>query len=423
LDVLEDFLEKERTGGEVVGGEATFTLDPNKVRERVAIFSQQNTLYPLYRCLQAIISVCDGDIFIQRQEKTWEVNFRWPNCPPGRAFADLLNLGTTAGFDKVGHRVAQHLFFGFSAALGTDSYQIEWNSPNARFVAKDGNLTVLEPDSKEYSQLAFTLESKWWQRLIGQNSVAQIHDELRERLCYSPRPIHLERALIVPAPPQAPEQPWGAKLIQGSDLAWRFIRIPDQNLLTVPYPELDYYRCNKEGQVFHLIGEPESSSLPLSVAFHDPGRKTLKKGQTSNLSLSLSSRAHSALFLSLETGRQDWLVPVCDGVTTEPVPVNIAGGGIVALTSDQSLSYDLSGLKVIENDAFRDLLSMLKAQSKAMKKQLAVSVANVSVRSKALPKQYDQALSYLVGGPYAGLLGGRFGQIFRRMTSSREPSP
>ena len=193
-------------------------------------------------------------------------------------------------------------------------------------------------------------------------------------------------------------------------------------MLSIPYPDLDHYRCNKEGQVFHLVSEPQGDFLPLSVAFYDPGRKTLKKGQTSNLSLSHSARAHSALFLSLETGRQDWLIPVRDGVTAEPVAVNLTGGGIIAVSSERSLHYDLSGLKVIENEAFEDLLAMLRVQTKSMKKQLAVSVANVSVRSKTLPKQYDQALSYLVGGPYAGLIGGRFGQFIRRLSTPEESS-
>lgn len=416
--MLEDFLQKERTEGELVGGEAAFTLDPIKVRERVAVFCQQSTLYPLYRCLQAIILVCRGDIFIQKDKSSLTVSFKWPQSPSVQAFDDLLNLGTTAGFDAVGHRVGQHLFFGLSAALGTPNYRIRWETAGSTFAIRQGTFEQLEGEDKEFDRLVFTLESSWWQKLTGQNRVGRITEELSRRLAYSPKPIHIDHKRLHPVAPQAPELPWSSKLLQGSDLAWRFMRVPDQNLLCIPYPDLDYYRCNKEGQAFHLISEPKASALPLSVAFHDPGRKTLVKGQTSNLSLAQSDRAHSAVFLSLETGRQDWLIPVADGITTEPIAVKIAGGGIVALTSEQSLQYDLSGFKMIENEAFDRVLQDLKVQAKALKKQLAVSVANVSIRSKTLPKQYDQALSYLVGGPYAGLLGGRFGPKLRSFFSS-----
>lgn len=403
-----------------MGGEAAFTLDPVKVRERVAVFCEQDSLFPFYRCLQALIRVSKGDIFIQRQEGRWEVAFQWPEAPPGQAFDDLLNLGTTASFDTVGHRVGQHLFFGLSAALGTPNYRMTWAGPQAQFSLQEGKFEVLEPVDGDYTKLTFSMESGWWKRLLGISSDRQIAETIKYRLSYSPTPIHMEQELIVPTSPEAPEKPWSAKLSGGSELGWRFLRVPDQNDITVPYPKLDYYRTGGNREIFHLIREPETGNLPLSVAFHDPGRKTLVKGQTKNLSLSLAARAHSAIFLSLETGRQDWLIPMSDGVLTEAVPVDIAGGGIVCLTSERRLNYDLSGLKVVENQAFEDNLKIMQQQSKALKRQLATSLAAMSVRAKTLPRRYDQALSYLVGGPYAGLLGGRFGPKIRGLFSGGE---
>ena len=420
--MLDDFLAQERQEGQVVGSEATFTLDPKKVRERVAVFSEADSLYPFYRCLQAIIAVSSSDIFVQREEQLWNVNFKWPDCPPVQAFLDLLNLGTTAGFDKVHHRVGQHLFFGLSAALGTPNYRMDFRTPEAGFSMTQGELKTVEGRESEYCQLAFTFESSWWQRLTGKYTSTQVTEVLKDRLCYSPKRIHIGHEELLPTAPRAPERPWGAKLVSGSELAWRFMRKVDQNDLTIPYPNLDYYRCSSTGDHFHLIREPQTGTRPLSVAFFDPDRRKLLKGQTQNLSLSQSSRAHSALFLSLESGKQDWLIPVCDGLTTEPIQTDIAGGGIVALTSEKSLQFDLSGLRVIENKALDEHLVFLRAQSKALKKQLLGSLASMTVRSKSLPKHYSQAAGYLTGGPTVGLLAGHLGPKFRNFFSSDDKS-
>jgi len=413
---VEEFLDKERVGGKAVGGEAAFTLDPAKVRERVAVFCQQQSLYPLLRCLQALIRVSKSDIFGQRaDEHSWEFRFQWDGCPGNEAFEQLLNLGTTAGFDQVGHGVGQHLFFGLSAALGTDHYRLSWKGPQAHFYLKKGHLSLGEPEPDEFTTLRLTAEPTWWQKLTRSRGFGNDLEELTYRLSYSPKPIHLNGERLYPMAPQAPDRPWAAKLINGSELAWRFVRKADQNLLAVPYPELDYYRCGKGGDIFHLIREPDQRQLPLSVSFQDPDRRKLAPGQTHNLSLSQSDRAQSALFLSLDAGKHDWLFPVYDGVLAEPVEVDISGGGIVCLTSDQTLQYDLSGLNVIENEAFQKVCDQLQSQSKALKKQLAVSLANIGVRADSLPRNYEQALGYLTGGPYLGFITGRVGPRLRRL--------
>lgn len=412
---LDDYLDKERREGTAVGGEASFTLDPEKVRERVSVFCKEESFYPLLRCLQAVISVCSGDIFVNREKGKWEINFPWPQCPPTQSFHDLLTLGTTAGFDQVGHRAGQHLFFGLSAALGTENYTLTWESSKAHFHLSQGRFETREPESRDYCRLSFSLEASWWKRLLGIRTAEESEKELARRLWFSPQPIHLQGTKLKPKPPQAPEKPWAAKLVEGSELAWRFRKKLHENFLTIPYPELDYYRRSADGEAFHLIREPETGTLPLSVAFSDPDRYVLQKGDTSHLSLSRSDRAHSALFLSLEAGRQDWLYCTHDGVLCHPTPADIAGGGIVALTSEPSLTYDLSGFRVIENKSLENTLRELKLESKALKRQLWVTLGNTGARAKSLPKHYDQALSYLVGGPYAGLLGGRFGPKVRRL--------
>lgn len=399
--------------GKLVGGESAFTLDPKKVRERVSSFCQETALYPLLRLTQAVINVSGGDIFVVQQDKSWELTFKWPECPPTKAFADLVNLGVTAGFDEVGHRVGQHLFFGLSAVLGTSGYEVEWTSPRAAFSAREGAINAIDPVEQEFVRLRFAVESSWWQKLLHQKRAELLAEEFRSRVLYSPRTIHINRVELEPERPQPPERPWASRFLGGSDLAWRLVKVTDNNRLNAPYPQLDYYRCNKEMTSFHLIREPGEESLPLSVAFDYPGKEKLLPGQTQNLSLSTSSLVHTALFLSLEAGKHDWMVPVCDGVTAQPVMAHFGGGGIVALTSDPSLQYDLSGFKVVENEAFERNLAFLKVEAKALKKQLAISVANVSLRSKKLPKQYEQAIAYVAGGPVAGMLGAKFGPHLR----------
>ena len=285
---------------------------------------------------------------------------------------------------------------------------MSWNGPHAHFELNKGEVSLRDVEAEEFIRLSFSIESSWWQKLTKQSSGGGTSEELRARIRYSPKAIHLDQERLRPIAPRAPERPWAAKLSQGSELAWRFLRTSDKNLLTVPYPELDFYRSDKSGTSFHLVREPPDRRLPLSVCFRQSPNKESKKVKTENLRLSASDRAHTALFLSLEAGRQDWLIPVSDGVLTEPIKVSIAGGGIVALTSEPSLQFDLSGLKVVENDAYLANLEIIKKESRALKKQLMVSLANIGARADQLPKQYDQAVCYAAGGPYLGMLGGRF---------------
>ena len=70
---------------------------------------------------------------------------------------------------------------------------------------------------------------------------------------------------------------------------------------------------------------------------------------------------------------------------------------------------------MIENDAFVAVCERLQSQSKALKKQLAVSLANIGVRADNLPRNYEQALGYLTGGPYLGFITGRVGPKLRRL--------
>jgi hypothetical protein len=415
---LEDFLDKERSGGTAVGGEAAFTLDPVKVRERVAVFCRQDSLYPLLRCLQALIRVSRGDIFGSKKgELDWEFRFQWDECPPTRAFEQLLNLGTTAGFDRVGHGVGQHFFFGMSAALGTDNYKLSWRGPQAHFELRKGEVKVSDPVPEEYTTLTLSAESSWWRKLTRKSAFGNEEEDLEYRLSYSPKTVHLNGRRLIPHAPQAPDRPWASKLVEGSELAWRFLRKPDQNNLTVPYPELDYYRSVKGGETFHLIRKTGGKRLPLSVHIHDPDRRKLRPGQTHNLSLSQANKVHSALFLSLDAGRHDWLLPVSDGVLCDPVEVDISGGGIVCLTSEKSLQFDLSGQKVVQNEAFLEFQRSMKRESRALKKQLAIALANIGVRADQLPNNFDQALGYLTGGPYVGFLSGRIGPRLRRLFS------
>lgn len=404
-DGVDNFLRGEASHGRTISEQATFTLDPKKVRERVAVFSEEESLYPILRCVQAIVRLSRSDIFAQTLgPQQWEFSFRWDDCPPAQAFEQLLNLGTTAGFDHVPTGVEQHLFFGLSAALGTPHYRVTWTGPKANFRLSEGRIELLGETGEDiYCKLSFAVETNWWQRVLGRNPARGMVEELRRRLQYSPRTIHLNQETLRAGAPSAPERPWAAKLSQGSELAWRFLRMEGQNLMTVPYPELDHYKGDKKGTLFHLFREPAERSLPLSVAFSE------QKSNRHHLDHALSSqeRAHSALFLSLEAGKQDWLIPIRDGVLAEPVAVNVAGGGVVALTADPSLQYDLSGLKVVENDRYEAVLGLLKKESKALKKQLLLSLANIGARAEHLPSQYDQAICYTAGGPYLGMLGGR----------------
>lgn len=412
---LEDFLAREQAEGQTVTEDAVFTLNPAQVRSRVATFCAQERLYPLWRCLQGALRVARSDLFLRYERGSWVATFSWPEAPSPKCFQGFLLDGLTEGFDAVDQLAGQHLFFGFSAALGGDGYRLEWASPAGGFVARGGQVQLTDSRHPEYCQLAFAVDEGWWQRLTG--SAAPRSDaerQLRRRLCYSAVPVHIEGERLMPVVPEPPDRPWASRLAEGSDLAWRYLMAPSGGRLHPPETTLDRYRVGRKGKVWHLVSEVEGQPLPLSIQFAEiaPSRRpsaprTLPQGD--------EVLCQTALFLSLQAGRKDWLFPVRDGVLCEPTPLMVASGGVLVLSSDDDLRYDLSGLKVIENSDLEIRRALWAREARSLKAELRVSLANSALRAESMPSQYFQASGYALGGPYAGMLAGKVGPLMHRM--------
>ena len=78
---LEDFLAGEQSQGQRVSEDSAFTLNPEQVRSRVATFCSEIRLYPLLRCLQGILRVCQGDLFFRCEANTWWAKWSQGVCP------------------------------------------------------------------------------------------------------------------------------------------------------------------------------------------------------------------------------------------------------------------------------------------------------------------------------------------------------
>lgn len=428
---LEDFLQQERSAGEAVSENAAFTLDPEQVRRRVATFCKEHRLYPLLRCLQAIVRVTESDLFIRFEKGRWLINFLWGSAPEKEAFAGLVGLGTTEGFDRIPHTASQHFFFALSAALGQEQYGLEWETPRGGFSIKEGKLETNDETSDMYCQLRFWVDEGWWKHLTGRDSYETIHETLQQRLCYAPIPIHVEREMLEASPPRAPERPWASSLLQGSQLAWRLLRSKDVGRVRVPKLPLDRYRVAQKGTLWFLLEDDPEQALPLSVQLGNlipvgPGTQHLPTPERRRFERTITGLgdplppAEAVLYLSLEAGRQDWFYPVRDGVLCEPTPVHLAKGGIIAVCATSSLRYDLSGLRVVQDDRFEQKLEDLRAQGRLLNKKLFWSLAYTGFRAETLPRRYEQAVAYKLGGPYAGMLGGKLGSGVRRFLSWRK---
>ena len=415
---LQDYIDQEAAEGVRVAEDLAFTLDPKQVRERVGTFCKENRIYPLLRCLQAIIRVSESDLFIAYESKTWVVRFRWSKGPSQKALSALLADGASAEFDDYPSVVSQHLFFGLSAALGEEQYDIRWRTPEGTLRFAQDSIKGEPETSDEYSELHFKFQQTWWRNLTTSNPKTVVIEELTKRLCYSPVPIHIQGSKLRAQILQAPERPWLTKLKTGSTLAWRFVAAPpDEASVQPPTATLDNYRSSKNGSLFHQVKENQGLLEPLSVQYEDA--KTTESASpfypAQSSDSSDSPLCQTALFLSIEAGRNDWIFPVRDGLLLEPVKASFSKGGVVALISCQGLNFDLSGLKLVENEAFEERLLALKKESSKMRSNLRTSLANIAFRAKTLPQQYDQAVSYIAGGPYAALIGAKVGPWVRNV--------
>ena len=434
---LDDFLAEERSEGRQVSADSAFTLDPAQVRSRVATFCSEERLYPLFRCLQGILRVCQSDLFLRYEGEAWVASFLWSTPPSGKHFRSFVLEGATEGFDHLSHTAGQHFFYGLSAALGVQHYRIVWKTPQGGFHLRDGKLEPSQEASpSEYCQLAFSIESGWWQKLTrGKGQKAETEESLRGRLCFSPVPVHIEGERLRPRVPEPPDRPWASRLAGGSNLAWRYLQAENGGRLAVPEVPLDRYRSGKKGKIYHLInddpqglypslgGGEAKMPLPLSVQFAQAPEAAVSSDPPNAYAQQASGGdplARAALFLSLEAGRQDWLFPVRDGLLGEPMPIQVAKGGVLVVAADDDLRYDLSGLRVVAEKNLDEKLALWSREAKALKTQLGVSVANIGVRAESMPSQYFQATGYSFGGPYAGMLAGRFGPMLKRWTSGKK---
>jgi hypothetical protein len=418
---LDKFLADEQAQGRTVSEDSAFTLNPAQMRAKVATFCGQERLYPFFRCLQGILRVAQSDLFLRYDSNGWIASFLWKQAPVGKHFQNFLLEGINEGFDHVGHTASQHFFFGLSAALGVDHYRLEWTSPQGGFLIHAGQFALTDNTHPEYCQLTFAMDAGWWERLTGgQRQQADTEQQLRARLCYSAVPVHISGERLLPRVPEPPDRPWASRLASGSNLAWRYLVAPGgQNSMRPPEVPLDRYRVGKKGKVWHLINDDPETPLPLSVQFaeiagvattqirgYQPGGDELVCG--------------SALFLSLEAGRQDWLFPVRDGLLTEPVPIAVAKGGVLVVAADDDLRYDLSGLRVINDKHLAEKLLLWQREAKILKSELRVSLANSTLRAESMPSQYYQASGYAFGGPFAGVVAGKVGPVFHRLLSRRK---
>lgn len=414
---LEDFLAQEQSLGKTVAEDATFTLNPAEVRSRVATFCDEDRLYPLWRCLQAITRLSHSDLFLHSTSDGCRVRFLWPGAPPLGCLRNLLLEGTTEGFDAVDSTASQHLFFGLSAALGAGNYRLRLVTPGGGVTLQEGQLALLEERSENFCELTFAIDTAWWQRLVpGGRGVDPDSwlSPLRARLGYCSRPVHLDGARLEPRLPQPPSRPWASRLASGSNLAWRYIGSPVGSLVRAPEVTLDRYRVGKGGYVWHLVQDDPQRPHPMSIQFADLTMRERPLSDEGDGQL-----CGGALFLTLEAGRQDWLFPVRDGVLTQPVPITLTRGGVLVLTADSDLRYDLSGLKVIDDQRLHEKLPLWEQEAKAMKAMLRLSIANTTVRAEAMPNQFYQASGYAFGGPLAGLLAGQFGPMLHRWRSRK----
>jgi hypothetical protein len=417
---IDEFLADEQAEGRTVSEDSAFTLNPAQLRSKVATFCEQERLYPFYRCLQGILRVTESDLFLRYENDRWVATFLWNQSPSGKNFQGFLMEGITEGFDPVGHIASQHFFFGLSAALGVEHYRVEWSTPRGGFTVQGGKLALTEKTESEYCRLAFSLDAGWWQRLTGgQRQQADTERALRARLCYSSVPVHIEGERLLPVVPEPPDRPWASRLAEGSNLAWRYLIASSGSRLRPPEVPLDRYRVGKKGTVWHLINDDPTSPLPLSIQFADAppstGAEPEKRPPQRDEVL-----CQSALFLSLSAGRQDWLFPVRDGLLGEPMPISVAKGGVLVVSADDELRYDLSGMRVVNEKHLEEKLLLWQREAKALKSQLRVSLANSTLRAESMPSQYYQASGYAFGGPFMGMLAGKVGPMLHRMASRRK---
>lgn len=425
---LEDFLANQTSRGEQVTEDSVFTLNPIKVRERVATFCSAEELYPFYRCLQGILRVTESDLVLNQKDGAWQVTFSWRGMPYAKHFKDFLTDGLSEPFDQVPAAATQHFFFGLSGALGIPNYRIELRSPQGTLTIKNGKLELDEAQDNNTCELRFSIDSSWWSKITGSNSLgASSTAKLRRRLCFSAVPIHIDGELLAPAIPEIPEQPWSTRFSAPSNLAWRYIPAQGGGLLNPPEFPLDRYRAGssgKKGQTLHLMQDEAKQPLPLSIQYAPPAKALSTDSNLTNphiTTLADSRRLYrAAIFLSLGAGRQDWLLCVRDGLLCDPMPVNIAKAGFIVLAADSDLLFDLSGLKVVANAKFEEKLIFWAAEAKALRSQLKVSLANIGLRAESMPSQYYQASGYVIGGPYAGLLGGKLTPWLNKLSRSRQ---
>ncbi|MCA9794427.1 MAG: hypothetical protein KC910_21615 [Candidatus Eremiobacteraeota bacterium] len=403
-DSLEQLLDSLKRQGGTHHSSGQFMVDLQKAREKLRQFQLSEPCFYLLKLVQALIRAGAEAIDIRLDRLAVDVTSSLPEESPFLQAPKVVSALSCADGESPALR---HLSVALNAAWAMNPEKIVW----AGWSAGQGYGLEITPDDLALVELArcpewATGRRQRWVRFAMRRpstltnlarNLASEHEQVLSRCSYSAVPIYLNEDRLQGSWPRPRPHRWHRGLTPSFYLGQRF-ELDSESSLALASPEIGhltpedgaYYQC-------HSVSGTADTQFPTFC--------TQLTGPRQPLGMPLTCHQAMAVSLALEGPAQ--LQFVIDGVTMDPIQLDLGVPGLICLAEAGGLRTDLSEFAIIRDEAFDRRLEALRVSAQSLRDAITANIYRLPCHFHENSDDGRQLLSCvgcLFGGPLLGLL-------------------
>lgn len=345
---LGDYLEDQKADG-ILQGEGRFTIEAAKARIKQARFQFAHSSHFLLKIFQSLVQT-DAETLswtFDRKRTILQISpsTTIPDFEPASVLKHMTTLEQSA-------QPVRSLLVGLIAALADEPRHVVWSrrdSGGTQILTLQGNAVAIK-ESAESGPLLYRFEIERIPRTIFNSVTGVDHALITQRCALAKQQVLLDGLPLHGGLMPARTAAWHKSKSSGFYLYQEF-NLNGDGEFKVALPSLDRFEYDSALQLYSRLGKVQDSASTL----------TWSVNQTSTASI---NRCDSVFALPLSLSGPDLVITVVNGVTSEPVEICKDGLGATFLIGAEGLTYDVSGLKPVQDEALEKKLAGCKVRIK-----------------------------------------------------------
>lgn len=379
-------------------------VDLQKAREKLRQFQLSEPCFYLLKLVQGLVRAGAEEINIRLDRMAVELT---SSLPDESAFLQAPKVVASLSSADGDSPALRHLSVALNAAWAMNPEKIVW----AGWDGRQGYGLEITPDDlglvrlEQCPEWATGRKQRWVRFAMRRPStltnlarnLASEHQKVLSRCSFSAVPIYLNEDRLKGNWPRPLAHRWHRGLCPGFYLGQR-LELDAEGTLAVASPEIGhltpedgaYYQC-------HSVTANADSDFPTFC--------TQLVGPRQPLGMPLSCRQAMAVPLGLEgPGEVRFVI---DGVTMDPLQLDLGVPGLICLAEAEGLRTDLSEFSVIRDPAFDQRVEDLRASAALLREAITSNIYRLPCHFQDASEDNRQLLSCigcLFGGPIVGLV-------------------